>query len=181
LKEGHLLICPKEHYLGYSDLPPSLFKELGFVVGKVYSALQKYYGEPIFFEHGPVKERMGGNSVDHAHLHAVPKDIDESKTDIFEDIIKDFDFRKTVREVQDFKEVKIQQNKKIPYLYYRDSTAYGHKFIFEIRGKTRKDFPSQYLRRVVAKRLGREEYWNYKWYPNEPAIERALKILRGSF
>jgi diadenosine tetraphosphate (Ap4A) HIT family hydrolase len=67
LVEGHLLLIPKQHLACYGALPEACWAELGRLKGQVSAFLAGGYGEPTFFEHG-----VAGQTVPHAHLHAVP-------------------------------------------------------------------------------------------------------------
>jgi diadenosine tetraphosphate (Ap4A) HIT family hydrolase len=67
LAEGHLLLIPRQHLACYGALPEASWDELARLKDRISSFLAAEYGEPSFFEHG-----VAGQTVPHAHLHAVP-------------------------------------------------------------------------------------------------------------
>lgn len=67
LVEGHLLLVPRRHYACFGALPADLDAEVSHLKRVVASFCAEVYRPPIFFEHG-----VFGQSVFHAHLHAVP-------------------------------------------------------------------------------------------------------------
>jgi ATP adenylyltransferase len=75
--EGYLLIVPKQHYLSFGHIPAQHFREFMNLKEETRQVLREVYTTPIFFEHGPISEsKRGGCSVEHAHLHAVPANVD---------------------------------------------------------------------------------------------------------
>jgi diadenosine tetraphosphate (Ap4A) HIT family hydrolase len=67
LVEGHLLIVPREHYACFGAVPAALDDELLALKAQVARFCAAVYQPASFFEHG-----VFGQSVAHAHLHAVP-------------------------------------------------------------------------------------------------------------
>ncbi|HEY7093147.1 MAG TPA: HIT domain-containing protein, partial [Ktedonobacterales bacterium] len=67
LVEGHALIIPRDHYACFGALPAVWDDELLALKGRVERFEIERYRPAIFFEHG-----VFGQSVYHAHLHAVP-------------------------------------------------------------------------------------------------------------
>jgi diadenosine tetraphosphate (Ap4A) HIT family hydrolase len=67
LVEGHLLIVPREHYACFGAVPEALDDELLALKAGVARFCAEVYQPASFFEHG-----VFGQSVSHAHLHAVP-------------------------------------------------------------------------------------------------------------
>jgi len=67
LVEGHLLLIPRQHLACYGALPEAAWDELARLKDRISRFLVAEYGEPSFFEHG-----VAGQTVPHAHLHAVP-------------------------------------------------------------------------------------------------------------
>jgi diadenosine tetraphosphate (Ap4A) HIT family hydrolase len=67
LVEGHILLIPRDHYACYGAVPGALDAELLALKDRVARFCTAIYRPPIFFEHG-----VFGQSVFHAHLHAVP-------------------------------------------------------------------------------------------------------------
>lgn len=67
LLEGHLLIVPREHYACLGAIPAALDDELLALKEQTVRFCAAIYRPATFFEHG-----VFGQSVPHAHLHAVP-------------------------------------------------------------------------------------------------------------
>jgi diadenosine tetraphosphate (Ap4A) HIT family hydrolase len=165
--EGYLLICTKEHFIGLNQLPEELFQELDEVKEKVREILSEIYTEPVFFEHGVIDEiRKGGCCIDHAHLHAIPIDFD-----IFDDIARNIEARK----IDEIKKLIEQRQRKMQYFYYENQK--GDKYVFDLEIQP----PSQYLRRLIAARIGLVELWNWEENPEFSNFYETLKKLRGKF
>jgi diadenosine tetraphosphate (Ap4A) HIT family hydrolase len=67
LVEGHALLIPRDHYACYGALPAVWDDELLALKERVARFERERYRPAIYFEHG-----VFGQSVYHAHLHAVP-------------------------------------------------------------------------------------------------------------
>jgi diadenosine tetraphosphate (Ap4A) HIT family hydrolase len=67
LVEGHALLIPRDHYACLGALPAAWDDELRALKEQVARFETERYRPAIFFEHG-----VFGQSVYHAHLHAVP-------------------------------------------------------------------------------------------------------------
>jgi diadenosine tetraphosphate (Ap4A) HIT family hydrolase len=67
LVEGHALLIPRDHYACYGALPAAWDDELLTLKGRVERFEIERYRPATLFEHG-----VFGQSVYHAHLHAVP-------------------------------------------------------------------------------------------------------------
>ncbi len=165
--EGYLVICTKEHYIGLSHLPEKLLEELEDLKEKCKEVLGKVYTSPLFFEHGSITEcNKAGACIDHAHLHVVP-----FETDIFEDIAKNFKPRK----ISNLKEVRIQNERQVPYLYYENQK--GDKYVFEINSI----IPSQYLRQVISSKTKEPFKWDWRTYPQEELVKKSVEKLKPLF
>ena len=81
LVTGHLLIIPKEHYASFGEMTDKRTLE------KISDVSEKLLGSSdlLYFEHGAVIEGEGGASVDHAHLHVMPRphNIDVNSIDYY--------------------------------------------------------------------------------------------------
>lgn len=156
---GYLLIIPKGHYSCLGDLPPSMQQELTALKEKVGEELTRKYQKPIFFEHG-----ICGQTVRHAHLHCVPANVDLSGN-----IAQDYKMSKIDR-LEDLKDI---FNKEGSYLFLEDRS--GQKFVFHTKDK---EVKPQYLRIVLAQKLGVPERADWKVYPGWEEIEECKKRLK---
>lgn len=68
LRQGYSLMIPNNHVRAFSDLSPQEYQKYLRSRELYLAALKKAYGKPpVIFEYGEV-----GQSVQHAHLHALP-------------------------------------------------------------------------------------------------------------
>lgn len=162
LTVGHLLIITKDHYLSMAHLDPSLCRELAYVYEETRVVLLKTYGRPIFFEHGPVSpQKKSGQSIDHAHIHAIPAPLD-----LAVDLRKKFPEKR----ITGLTELKQQVTKGVPYLFFEDVKR--NRYIYDASV-----VPSQYLRRLVAIKLGKEDEWDWHKFPAKGEIAKTAEDL----
>lgn len=147
LIEGHLLLFPKAHYISVGNLIAEHFSEFTDVKNYILHLFLNRYSRPVFFEHGAAKTQKAGNSIDHAHLHCLPADIDLVSNQNVPWI--------AINSLLDL--TKFYENN-IPYIYFEDCS--GNMFVSLLHDE-RKDLPSQFLRKVVANILGSEN-WNWR-------------------
>jgi len=165
--EGYLLITPKKHYIAIGEIPSELYPELDFVCKKVRKVISDNYEKPIFFEHGPISsEKRAGCCIEHAHFHAVPV-----KVDILSDLAKYFKYHK----IKTFADIKKQFKKGIPYFYYESNV--GKRYVFEVP----KSIPSQYIRRIIASKIGKPEIWDWGIYLGLDELLKTIDVLRDKF
>lgn len=69
LVTGHLLVIPHEHFASFGEIDDPLLISR---IHQVSADLLKT-DDLLYFEHGAVIEGEGGASVDHAHLHIMPR------------------------------------------------------------------------------------------------------------
>ena len=164
LKEGHILIAPREHRFGMSAVPEEHYKELEAILKEMQEKLSQVYGTSILFEHGDInREKKAGSCIQHGHFHAIPADIE---------LILYLKRHFTGREVSDLVELREQTRKHEPYLFVEEK---GKKYIFPVANI----LPSQYLRQAVAVLLKRSERWNWRNILNiEEMIHTKEKVSR---
>ena len=125
--------------------------------------MTKNYSSPIFFEHGPVSRyEKAGCCVEHAHLHAVPINVD-----MFDDLTKHFESK----EINNFKELP----KDKPYLFFENNKKKKHVFTINTI------IPSQYLRQVLAVKLGKPEKWDWRQDYGLDEIRNTIEKLEEEF
>ena len=97
IKQGYLMIIPKQHFLSMAQMPTGLQKEYSEVMKDVEEILKGAYGNEgvvSFFEHGsnPSGKTSHAKSIVHAHLHVVygfclkPKYLEMVKMKAVDDI-----------------------------------------------------------------------------------------------
>jgi ATP adenylyltransferase len=159
LLPGWLLIISKDHYLSIGALDNDLYQELEQVKASVQKDLREMFQAPIFFEHGPcTPTETAGACIDHAHLHAVPLSFD-----LFQDLATHYPYRK----VKGLQTLKGYFEKHISYLFYENQK--GEAYLFKA-----KQVPGQLFRRLIAKRLGMPDLWDWSVYEGVENIEKTL-------
>lgn len=145
LAVGHMLIITKQHFQGYANAGNS-----------VLSSVEKflhYYEEKIgdrdytIFEHGAVLPYTAGSSVDHAHIHIVPFELE------MHELLKSSFVEYTRRNLEELKEY---AQEKQPYLFYkirRNEKGY----VYKVGG-----MESQFLRKTAAELIRQKEYYDWK-------------------
>lgn len=156
LREGHIMIVSKEHYLNMGQLPQSYMLELKNIKERAEKAVTEKYQKPFFFEHGPTKRAKAGSCIDHMHLVAVPLNEQESRK-----IVAYITERFPRRWISVFHDVERESKEGIPYILIEEVVGekkYKTGYVFEIP----KDMPSQYMRQVIATKIGHPERWDWR-------------------
>src|SRR6266516_298610 len=135
LTEGHLLLFPREHVPCFGALPVRLEPEFTWLKDQLESFLSSRYGAPSFLEHG-----VAGQTVPHAHLHAVPS---------LPDLIPIIGVGRFAQSATLPHEVRAWFEARGPYLYHQRA---GKCLLFE-PGQV----PAGYLETVAADMLPRRE------------------------
>lgn len=165
--EGYLLIMPKKHYIGIGHLPKKLYPELELICKKVKQVLKEVYGPSLIFEHGTVSEKKkGGCCISHAHFHVIP-----IQDEIFSEISRVFISSK----IKTLSPLKEKFNKQQPYFFYQSNT--DERYLFEIPDIV----PSQYIRKLIALKVGKENEWDWRVYPEINKLLKTIETLKGRF
>jgi diadenosine tetraphosphate (Ap4A) HIT family hydrolase len=168
LLEGYLLILPKKHYLSLATMPLDFFPEFNRVINITTGVLEKVYGkEYILFEHGPLSPKIrGGSCSDHAHLHIFP----------LRQISKiDFLIGEETKDESTFPEEAVRiLDEGSPYLFISD---------YKKREKVTKaeNLPSQYMRREIAKSIGRPDEWDWQVFIGKSELLNCILQLKPFF
>ena len=72
VSEGHTLIVPRRHVRSLWDLSPSELRDIWELVGKVRALLTSKHS-PDGFNVGVNDGAAAGQTIDHAHLHIIPR------------------------------------------------------------------------------------------------------------
>lgn len=161
LTVGHFLIISKKHYQGYGNATSETLSSL--------ECFLEYYKHKIgrrnytVFEHGAIVAYNAGASIDHAHMHIVPFEIDMKRK-------LESEFGKGIS--CDLQSLKDFAKRKDSYLFFktgRDKNGYAYPV-----GK----IESQYLRKLVNQLMQRKTDFNWKkTYEKETAYLGFLKTL----
>jgi diadenosine tetraphosphate (Ap4A) HIT family hydrolase len=165
--EGYLLIVSKEHFISCGGIPSEMYPELEEIKEKVARILSDNYTTPLFFEHGPASQnRKGGCCIDHAHIHAVPVNVN-----ITGELAKHFSYR----EIDSFEDLKEQFEKGQHYFFLEDHSK--KRYLFDLPDVV----PSQYIRKVIAQKIGKPERWDWRTCLGLDELAQTLKKLSGKF
>lgn len=158
--EGYLLISPKKHYISLAQMPNSFYDELTNLQEKVKEILTKNYSKPIFFEHGPFsRKEKAGCCIEHAHLHAVPTNVS-----ILEEVVEHF----PAKIIKSFSELPSNSS----YLFLEEN---NEKYFCSINTV----LPPQYLRQILAVKLGVPEKWDWREYLRIKELQNTIKRLNS--
>ena len=160
LVPGHSLLCTKTHTRSFAHLDDALHDEFASMKRTLRASLQELYGGEVHvFEHGMAGE---GNrvlcTVDHAHMHFLPMramDLD------VEGVVFDGSLAE-LRRISGGNE----------YVLYESPGG-------EARVRVENGIESQYMRRIVANAIGREE-WNWRELANARAADAAWRRFTAS-
>lgn len=164
--EGYLLVVPIRHFGTLADMADELIQELEAHRDRVREVLVATYGPCIFFEHGARSESSGGCGIYHAHLHAVPLGKEREPITVLKD---SFNYKK----LESITDIAGEANGTDSYLYYED--LHSNKYIFDVER-----LPSQYLRKLVAEAVGKEQ-WDWRKYGREEALLSTVARLARAF
>ncbi len=144
--EGHVLVIPVEHICALASLQNDQMQELEDLSNRLRSTLSDMYGGCVFFEHGVRGQGAGGCGIDHAHLHALPVVADG----VLEVLTRQFEGTR----IYSLAAIKGSIPKNSPYLFFEDASA--KRYVFRVDS-----LPSQYLRKLVAKSIGKSD-WDWR-------------------
>jgi ATP adenylyltransferase len=163
LVDGHVLIIPRAHELNAAAAALDPASRLAAYVDAVAGALERSYGPTCLFEHGPVSPGTApGCSIDHAHLHLVP--WSGSLVSLAMAAHPELSWR----EYSSGLASGLPPAPDTSYLLVQDSDGRGAVG----SGDT---IPSQALRKIIARELGRPKEWDWKTHPQ---VERQTSTIR---
>jgi ATP adenylyltransferase len=159
LAPGHSLLCPKLHVRSFAELPERLDGALARMKALVRDRLAALYDAEVHvFEHGMSADGTRTVcSVDHAHLHLVPlpRGIGDAEPEgpwepCPGPLLRT---RAAGRE----------------YVYYETPAGSGRLRAGE------PEIESQFMRKALARRLGRPERWDWRAEPEAAAADEAWR------
>jgi len=165
LAEGHVLIITKAHVYSMGELSEYAFNEFISLKSKVQRVLVQTYGSATLFEHGSTPVVEAGASVNHAHCHAMPLNFD-----LAYEVSKHFNGEN----ISDLSVLRSKAAISKPYLFVENNQQELEVFDAPI------NLPSQYLRRLIATKLGAPTEWNWRTHPAFERVTSTVAKLRGS-
>ncbi len=167
ITEGYLLIISKDHFVSVANFPEYIREPFLVLKDKVREVLLKEYSDPIFFEHGSYSpEILGGASINHAHFHAVPLEIDLKSTELNElnPVMVDGIHYLWSCHINN------------PYIYFESLRNKKGYFV-----SLESNLPSQYVRRIIAREAGHPHIWNWHKYIGKSEVESTVNRLIDKF
>lgn len=172
--KGYLLIIPKYHYNSFAEVfdeKTTLWDEFQAILENLKNQIKNIFraSEYTIFEHGSLRGKKGaGNTIDHAHLHVIPKSINflDALLDKGHSIIK-------IGSICDIKKYNA------PYLLFSRGDKY---YLTNIEPVTNnKNYQSQYLRRIAYRKIcGKEDNgWDWKNFPHESTLQKTIKAINA--
>lgn len=154
---GHLLIIPKEHIHSFGASAPNLLLALKQQINECRKLLNT---EDLFiFEHGAVNVSEGGASIDHAHMHVMPRppEITEEYIDNF---IADSKLVSSNKVSTCLEGLQTLFQESQSYIYYAFSVENG--WYYKV-GK----LPHQFLRKMFQPIMGISYDWRTSQFSNQ--------------
>jgi diadenosine tetraphosphate (Ap4A) HIT family hydrolase len=161
IAEGYLLIVPKEHYACVGAMPEPVLDEMIELKDEVDRRLTEAYQKPIFFEHGVI-----GQTVLHAHMHAVPCKPDNYMMRFFDYNLGNYE------PIESIKELRNVWQKHGVYIFFE---ADSNKSVFC------SNIPPMGARIALARALDVPERANWRTMDrklDEELIERTMAKLK---
>jgi ATP adenylyltransferase len=163
LVEGHVLVLPKAHVRSFAQLGTSAGETESFLE-RARLAVESAYSPPQIFEHGTgARSPQPACSVEHAHIHLVPCEVD-----LFARLADRFSWSRVGGEAELAELVGDGE-------YLRIGVEGGWMVARGGEG-----FPSQLLRRELLGALaGPERDWNWRTSPRPELVASTFRALRG--
>ena len=160
LTDGHALLCPKAHARSFASLRPDLQFEYDDMKRRLRQALTELYDRPVLlFEHGMAARGFRiPCTVDHAHLHFVPLPLLGKAHSL-----PSLAWRRFDGSIAALRTLAAGEE------YLRIETSDG---VCRMTTQGTNGFESQFMRKVIAARIGTDVGWNWRDMPN-PAAAHA--------
>lgn len=168
LVPGWMLIIPRRSVLNTRALDHSERDELRRLVGRMSADMSVFTGELFIFEHG--SQNVGsvvGCGVDQAHIHLVPLPFDLLEAAV------------------SFGDASIKWRAPLVTTDYFDLLPADAEYVNVWHPRSGAGLSgimstpqSQWVRRVIAGELGKDQAWDYKVHPNHANLETTVGTFR---
>ncbi len=163
---GHVLLCPKVHCCSFRGVHSDLDGEFLSLKLQIRALLEQTFRKSVHcFEHGM---RADGSrvlcTVDHAHLHFVPADVN-MRNELQYQQVPWIEFDGSLESLRAL--VGTDE-----YLFYQSPS--GQSAVAPARGTA---FSSQYIRRAFSLQLGEGSTWNWRQFPKVDEIHMTWQQL----
>ena len=166
---GHLLITTKKHYLSIANIPKEHFDEFRLLREDLGTRLTAafHFPQTILFEHGSSQyDSTAGSCISHAHMHIMPARLLSQRA--VRKIKENLGDYKTFESYQDLSNL---ADEEVAYTFFEFD---GIKYFFEIK----KQIPSQFVRQIIGKYVGREYTWDWRKNPRTEDIIETVERLK---
>jgi diadenosine tetraphosphate (Ap4A) HIT family hydrolase len=157
LIEGYLLIAPKEHSLSSIKLNYQRAEALLNFSKKISGFQSIIWEKPTIFEHGACQtNQKSGACISHAHWHLIPGNWDNLLP------IPSINLRYS------------------SFLEFYETNKSDEAFVLQINSDNscfitnKEDIPSQYIRRLLAKQIHKDDEWDYLVFPFFENIRKTI-------
>jgi diadenosine tetraphosphate (Ap4A) HIT family hydrolase len=166
LTAGHVLVCPKEHARSIAAASSQAASDVEAIAEKCREELRQSRRLPVHaFEHGSsaTGERVAC-SVEHAHLHLVPADVE---------------IRPQLHSLAEWHSLEPSTEAIRLMAEGREYLAYEAPDGERLLAVTDSGFPSQLLRQVLAAALGKPTKWNWREHPARFEIDETIALFQS--
>ena len=167
LVEGYAVAFGHEDKINLLSLERSERCEFLEFVRNVRERVQKHFGRTIMFEHGAVCAGTAVScGVNRVHVHVVPYNRDT----LTNEIKREFQCIASASTIEEMLDELRSWDTARPYFWIEEG---GKVFLFSY-GEHRQ---SQAVRRVLARKLGIADRWDWRTHPTVETAERIAKEL----
>lgn len=167
LVTGHLLVIPVKHFSSFGEIEDiSMLTKIKRVSEQLLGTV-----DLLFFEHGAVVEGVGGASIDHAHIHVMPR-----PTNMNAELID-----KYVSQSGCVASSKVIATPNVLHAFYLDKQPYifyeiqGMKFAYPVHS-----LPHQFLRMMMQPYCQLSYNWRITYSMDECRnnVQRTIEFVR---
>jgi diadenosine tetraphosphate (Ap4A) HIT family hydrolase len=163
LSGGHMLIFPKEHVSALCRLGSDSRSALLQLVPDIAFTICDTGTAPLFFEHGVADDSLGACGITHAHLHIVPL-----APHVIEKVC-----RRAARRFPPTTRGTLED-------VYEKATAPSYlllgKQLHDMQLSVADSIPSQFIRRLIATELGRQQ-WDWRLLSRRQCFVETLRMF----
>lgn len=167
LVTGHLLVIPARHFASFGEITDTAILE------RMRHVAENLLGsnDLLIFEHGAVLEGEGGASVDHAHLHVMPRP-ENMTVDKIDQYIMDAGCITTEKIVAPHEVLHDFYLKGQPYIFYE---LQGQRFAYPVH-----TIPHQFLRLMLQPYCQISYNWRntYKTDECRNNVKKTIEYVR---
>ena len=167
LVTGHLLVIPTYHYASFGEII-----DYG-ILHKIRSITEQLLdtADLLIFEHGAVIEGEGGASVDHAHMHVMPRPVNMT-VDLIDRYISQSGCVTSSKVMAPQNVLHTYFRNKQPYIFYE---LQGQRFAYPVH-----TLPHQFLRMMLQPYCQLSYNWRITYSTDECRnnVQRTIEYIK---